>query len=183
MTWRNSNDRYGTPSIALHWLTLALLIGVYLAINLHDAAPKGSALRADLKSWHFVLGIGVLALVAVRLAARLVAGPTPRIEPGPSMWQLRLAHAMHLALYAFMLGAPLLGWLAVSAKGDPVAFLGFQLPLPIGPDKALYRSIKEVHETIGTFGYYLIGLHAAAALVHHHVLRDNTLKRMLPERR
>jgi cytochrome b561 len=41
---------------------------------------------------------------------------------------------------------------------------------------------KELHETCGTVGYFLIGLHAVAALVHHCVLRDNTLRRMLPSR-
>jgi len=29
-------------------------------------------------------------------------------------------------------------------------------------------------------GYYLIGLHALAALLHHYLIRDNTLQRMLP---
>jgi cytochrome b561 len=29
-------------------------------------------------------------------------------------------------------------------------------------------------------GYALIGAHAAAALFHHYVVRDNTLRRMLP---
>jgi cytochrome b561 len=43
--------------------------------------------------------------------------------------------------------------------------------------------VKEVHETIGTIGYFLIGLHAAAALAHHYLWRDNTLLRMLPARR
>lgn len=37
--------------------------------------------------------------------------------------------------------------------------------------------------SIGTFGYFLVGLHAAAALFHHYVERDNTLLRMLPVRR
>jgi len=31
-------------------------------------------------------------------------------------------------------------------------------------------------------GYWLIGLHAAAALFHHYVVRDDTLRRMLPLR-
>jgi cytochrome b561 len=31
-------------------------------------------------------------------------------------------------------------------------------------------------------GYWLIGLHAAAALFHHYIVRDNTLRRMLPLR-
>jgi cytochrome b561 len=40
--------------------------------------------------------------------------------------------------------------------------------------------LQEVHETLGTIGYFLIGLHAAAALVHHYVYKDDTLRRMLP---
>ncbi|MDI9769567.1 cytochrome b561, partial [Pantoea dispersa] len=30
---------------------------------------------------------------------------------------------------------------------------------------------------------WLIGLHAAAALVHHYLIKDNTLLRMMPSRR
>ena len=59
----------------------------------------------------------------------------------------------------------------------------FMLASQFGHDKALYDTIKEIHETIGTIGYYLIGLHAAAALAHHYLMHDNTLLRMLPRRR
>lgn len=180
MTLRNTRDHYGPLSIGLHWLMLLLLIGVYAAINLQGLAPKGSALRADLKTWHFMLGLTVVVLVALRLLARAVSGPAPATVPVLPLWQQRLAGAMHVALYVFMVGMPVLGWLAISAKGDPVYFFGVQLPFPIGSDKALYRNLKDIHETIGTIGYYLIGLHAAAALFHHYVMRDNTLERMLP---
>jgi superoxide oxidase len=40
--------------------------------------------------------------------------------------------------------------------------------------------LEELHELFATVGYVLIGLHAVAALLHHVVLRDNTLRRMLP---
>ena len=123
------------------------------------------------------------AIVQLRMAMRLFTGAAPRIAPAIPLWQHRLAQGMHVALYVFMLGMPLLGWFAVSAKGDPVLFFGMQLPALLGPDKTLYRSLKDIHETIGTVGYYLIGLYAAAALFHHYVPRDNTLLRMLPVRR
>ena len=48
---------------------------------------------------------------------------------------------------------------------------------------ALAGQLKEVHEWLGIAGYWLIGLHAAAGIAHHYVLRDNTLVRMLPGRR
>jgi len=182
MNLKNTTDRYGSLSIGMHWLMFLLLVGVYAAINLHDVAEKGSALRADLKTWHFMLGLSVFVLLAVRLVTRFFSGPAPGIKPRIAQWQQRLAGAIHVALYVFMIGMPLLGWFAVSAKGAPILFFGAQLPMLIGQDKALYDTLKEVHETIGTIGYYLIGLHAAAALFHHYVMRDNTLLRMLPKR-
>ena len=183
MGLKNTADRYGSAPIWMHWLMALLLIGVYVAINLHDAAPKGSAFRAEMKLWHFMLGLSVLALVIARVVVRVSSGAAPRITPPIPAWQHLMAKAMHLALYLFMLGMPILGWLAVSAKGSPITFYGFQLPLLIGPDKALYDCLKEIHALIGTAGYYLIGLHAAAALIHHYFIKDNTLGRMLPARR
>jgi cytochrome b561 len=42
--------------------------------------------------------------------------------------------------------------------------------------------LEDVHEALATAAYWLVGLHAAAALWHHFVLRDATLRRMLPVR-
>ena len=182
MNLKNTTDRYGSLSIGMHWLMLLLLVGVYAAINLHELAPKGSALRADLKTWHFVFGLSAFVLVALRLAVRLFSGSAPNIEPPVPRWQQHAATLMHLALYVFLCVMPVLGWLVLSTKGDPISLFGLPLPALMGPDKALSRSLKEIHETIGTIGYYLIGLHAAAALFHHYLLRDNTLRRMLPAR-
>ncbi len=183
MGYRNTTDRYGSLSISMHWLMLLLMISVYAMINLHDLAPKGSDLRAALKVWHFMLGLGVLGLVVLRIVVRFYAGDAPRITPPIPQWQKVSSVAVHLALYLFMLGMPLLGWLAVSAKGAPILFYGLQLPALIGEDKLLYDSLKSIHGLIGTVGYYLIGMHAAAALLHHYVMRDDTLRRMLPTRR
>lgn len=167
----------------MHWLMLLLLIGVYACINLADVFPKGSDARAALKTWHFMLGLSVFVLVAMRVGIRFFSGPAPQIKPSMPDWQRHLASGFHIALYLFMIIMPLLGWLVLSAAGKPIPFFGLELPALIGPDKALSRSIKEIHETIGTVGYYLIGLHAVAALFHHYVKRDNTLRRMLPQRR
>jgi cytochrome b561 len=77
---------------------------------------------------------------------------------------------------------PILGWVILSAEGDPIPFWGLELPPLTAPDKALAEEVEELHETIGNIGYFLIGGHAAAALLHHYVIKDNTLVRMLPRR-
>ncbi|MFZ2234819.1 MAG: cytochrome b [Dokdonella sp.] len=181
MNWKNTVDRYGSLSIAMHWLMLLLLAAVYACIELREFYPKGSDPREALKQWHFMLGLSVFALLWLRLALRL-SGPTPQVQPPLSVWQHRFAKLIHLALYLFMAVMPLLGWLVLSAKGKVIPFFGLELPALIGTDEVFADSLKEIHETIGTVGYYLIGLHAAAALFHHYIQHDNVLLRMLPRR-
>jgi cytochrome b561 len=181
MSWKNTEARWGKLSMALHWLMLVLIVGVYACIELKGLFPKGSDGRELLKQWHFMLGLSIFLLVWLRLLARL-SGPTPKIQPAPPAWQALIARLMYLALYLLMIGAPLAGWLILSAAGKPIPFFGLELPALVGPDKALAGEIKEWHELAGTVGYWLIGIHTAAALYHHHVRRDNTLTTMLPER-
>lgn len=180
MNTLNTTTRYGWLPIALHWLMLALVVGAYGCILLSDSFPKGSDIRSGLKTWHFMLGLSIFSLVWVRLVARWFS-PTPLIEPPIPAWQHTAAHVLHMALYAFMVSMPLLGWLILSAAGKEVPFFGLQLPALIGQSKEWAESLKEVHEIGATVGYVLIGLHAAAALYHHYFLNDNTLTRMLPE--
>lgn len=171
------SERYGRLSIILHWITLALLIGVYACIELREMYPRGSDLREALKMWHFMLGLTVFFLVWVRITARWF-GITPPIVPAAPKWQLAIANIVELALYSLMILLPILGWLTLSAEGKPIPFFGAQLPALVGESKQLAERTEELHVTLATFGYFLVGLHAAAALFHHYVRRDNTLKRM-----
>ena len=177
-----ATKRYPAISIFLHWAMLLLITAVYSCILLRENFPRGSELREGLKMWHFMLGLSVLALVIIRIVARLLTAKPP-IKPEPPAWQMLFAKVTHLALYAFMLAMPVLGWSILSAEGATIPFFGLELPALIGPSKALAEQIEEIHETIGTIGYFLIGLHALAALFHHYVVKDNTLRRMWPGKR
>lgn len=182
--WRNTRDRYGRLSIAMHWIMLALLGAVYATMELREFYPRGSDPREALKAWHYALGLGVLALVFARLAIRL-SGPSPGIHPEPPPWQRWLAATVHIALYLFMFAMPLLGWLALSGEHDElvrIPLLGWPLPMLPGVTEPVAEAAEELHETIATLGYWLVGLHAAAALAHHYLIRDDTLLRMLPAR-
>lgn len=171
-----TSEKYSVIRIMLHWLTALLLVAVYATIDLHEMFPKGSDLRGALKTWHFMLGLSVLGLVVLRLLAGW-SQPGPRPVGGPA-WQQTLARIVHVGLYGLMIAMPMAGWLALSAAGKPIPFWGWELPALTGLDKGLSRQIREIHEAMGTAGYFIIGLHALGALFHHHVLRDNTLRRM-----
>jgi len=176
------SPRFNWLLITLHWVTLLLMGTACLAIELHDVFPKGSASRTALTTWHTILGISVLGLVALRLLVRAFSR-APAIRPEPPRWQALAATVVHIALYGLMFLLPLSGWLMFNASGKEVVWFGVQLPTLLSPDKALAHSIKEVHQVLANFGYALVGLHAAAALVHHYLMRDNTLRLMWPQLR
>jgi cytochrome b561 len=167
--------------IVLHWLMLVLIVAAYASMEFRDIFERGSAPREAMKSAHYLLGLTILALAALRLLAHF-AMPIPPIRPAPPAWQKLSAGAVHIALFALMIALPLVGWAILSADGTPPSYFGLQLPALVGTDKALAEDLEEVHETIATIGYGLIGLHVLAALYHHYVVRDNTLQRMLPGR-
>lgn len=176
-------QRYHRFSIAMHWLMVLLLIATATTMELRGMYPKGTPARELIKSAHYALGLGVFMLVWVRLMARL-SSTTPAIEPAPPVWQSLLGHGAHAGLYVLMIGLPVVGWLALSFKGTPVYFPGgIAVPLLTSTNSNTAHWFKEVHEIGAVVGYGLVALHAAAALVHHYVLRDNTLLRMLPGKR
>ncbi|EJM30944.1 cytochrome b [Pseudomonas sp. GM25] len=181
MPWTNSESRYSTVSILLHWLMLVLLVLVYASMELRGLFPKGSGGRTLIREVHYMLGLTVFVLVWFRLFARSL-GPAPKIFPASPQWQTTLARLMHWALYLFMISMPILGWLITSAEGHQVMFYGFDLPLLVSEDKAFAKDVEHWHVLISTVGYWLIGLHALAGIYHHYVVRDNTLLRMMPKR-
>jgi len=176
-SWQNTEAGYGWISIAFHWLMLLLIAAVYATMEFKGAFPKGSAERASMASWHYMLGLSVLVLVWLRLGMRLTSVEPP-ITPASPQWQARLAKLLHIVLYALMICLPLLGWLTLSARGAAIPFFGIELPALVGKSKDLANWFKEVHETTATVGYFLIGAHALAALFHHYIVRDDTLRRM-----
>ena len=171
---------YSGTAKSLHWL-MALLIAGLMALGLYMHELPLSPQKLQLYSWHKWAGVTVFALLLVRVAVR-IAFPPP-LPAGMSRGQQLSAHAGHLALYLLMLAIPVSGWLMSSAKGFQTVWFGV-LPLPdlVGKDKALGELLAEVHETLSWMLVALVAVHAAAALKHHFIDRDDVLARMLPTR-
>ena len=89
------------------------------------------------------------------------------------------AHAGHAALYGLMVVIPLSGWLMSSAKGFQTVWFGV-LPIPdlVGKDKELGDLLQQVHQALNLLLMLTLAGHVAAALWHHFVLKDDTLRRM-----
>lgn len=172
--------RYAPPAIFFHWAIALLIVIAYAAVITKGYLPKGSAPRALSMAIHEWAGTLALLLAVPRLLWRLVKG-APAALPGQS-WMVRAGSAVvHLLLYLFIFAQPVLGYLTLNAGGHVLTIPGLDVALPqfIAQDDAARRAIKDIHETVGNAFYWVIGLHALAALWHHYFRRDDTLRRML----
>lgn len=91
-----------------------------------------------------------------------------------------LAHAGHLALYAWMVVMPILGWALVSAKLGGVDVFGIHLPGIVAQNRNTAEILEEVHSACGGIGMFLILGHMVLGLWHHYKIQDTTLIRMFP---
>ena len=172
--------RYSPGLRRLHWLMALLILAVYLAIEQRGLFARGTPERAAMMQTHFWLGLSVLVLVVWRIALRVRRG-VPPIHPPLPAWQALPSGLLHLLLYAFLVVMPVLGLLTAWTDGKTlyVPFSQIALPTPVAANPALAKSLEDLHGTIGEIFYWVIGLHALAALYHHFVRRDDTLRRML----
>lgn len=181
MSLKNTPERWGGISQALHWL-IALLIVVIAVIGLTMGDLPNSPRKVSVYALHKSLGLTVLALAAARLAWRLYAG-APRHVPGTPAWQQQVASATHAALYGLMFAMPLTGWLLNSAAGYALQwFKLFNLPALAAQDDGMRELAEQLHEAGFWLLLVLVLAHVGGALFHHLFLRDDTLRRMLPRR-
>lgn len=170
-----STPRFPLLSRLLHWLMAAMILAMlFIGIGMVSSLADYHWLL----SIHRPLGIAILALVAVRLANRLVNPPPPLPADMPAPMRLA-AHASHVALYALMLAVPLVGWAMLSAAGYPVVLYGTLTLPPILPQNAMaYAWLRETHTVLALALFAVFLLHLAAALAHGLVFRDGVLPSM-----
>lgn len=166
-------------AIALHWIAAALIVG-NLAFGLYMVDLPLTPSKLRYYSWHKWAGVTIFLLSAARLLWRL-SHPAPALPSSMPAWQRTAANASHHLLYLLFFAAPLSGWLFSSAAGFQTVYFGV-VPLPdlLSKNKEVADVLKLVHRSANYTMAALIVIHAAAALKHHVVDRDDVLARMLP---
>ncbi|MDX2104287.1 MAG: cytochrome b [Alphaproteobacteria bacterium] len=165
-------------AIALHWLTV-LLMAFAFGLGLSLAWLKvPEPLKLPMFLSHEWLGVAILGVALVRLIWRRRHPPPPPL-PGPA-WQHLVATLVHAGIYGLLIATPVVGWIASTALGFPVVWLGV-IPLPdFGRNMDLGWQALWVHRRLAWALGILIAMHVGAALMHHLVFRDDTLRRMAP---
>ena len=173
------SERYTPAAIALHWI-VALLILANLALGLYTVDLPLSPAKLRNFSYHKWIGVTVFMLAAARLLWRLGHRP-PALPAAMPPWERLTAAFTHALLYFLFFAAPLTGWLFSSAAGFQTVYLGV-VPIPdlLSKNKEVADVIKAMHRWINYTMAAVIVVHAAAALKHHFIDRDDVLRRILP---
>jgi len=176
---KNTKQYYGWMSIILHWLSAVIVLGMFILgiwmvdLDYYDAWYKtGPAL-------HKSVGISFFLLMLVRVFWRKI-----QIQPESlsthSEIEKKWGHRMHRALYLFIFLIMVSGYLISTADGRGIKIFDlFSIP---GFD----AFIENQEDLAGVFHEYtvytfilMVILHAGAAIKHHIIDKDNTLKRIL----
>ena len=168
---------YDRLTIWLHWLTATLVATLWGLAQIIDIWPAGGGGRVNVRSLHVALGLALAATLLLRLIWRHTGGRRlPPAETGPLGL---LAKLTHVALYMLLAVALVAGVTNTWVRGD--SFFGLFTLASFAPgDRATRQLVGSAHELAADAILITAGLHAAAALFHHIVRRDDVLRRMLP---
>jgi cytochrome b561 len=169
-------QRFTVLQRLLHWLmAICILSMLFIGVGMVSTVmPK----YLTLVSIHKPLGIAILVLALVRLAVRLRYG-APRLPADLPEPMKLAAHLSHYALYALMIGMPLIGWAMLSAAAYPVVlFGGLRLPAILPQSDRLHTLLWDAHYYFAFAFFALVLLHVAAALFHALVRRDGVFDAM-----
>ncbi|MFA5626470.1 MAG: cytochrome b [Thiohalomonadaceae bacterium] len=178
MQLRNDAKRYGLIAVLLHWLVALAVFGLFgLGLWMTSLTYYDPWYR-DGPALHKSIGVLLFATMILRLIWRWLSPPPPALSSHNPLERLA-AKAVHLLLYLLLFAVMISGYLISTADGRAVEVFGL-LSIP-----ATLTSIPEQEDIAGAVHLYLaigliglVVLHAAGALKHHFLDRDNTLKRM-----
>ncbi|MDN3651413.1 cytochrome b [Thalassotalea ponticola] len=173
-------DKYRYPRLAklLHWLsalTVFCLFGVGLWMVELDYY---SSWYRTAPHYHKSVGLLLALVIVIRfIYVQCVVKAKP--VQTHAKWQQKSAKAAHLLMYALMMVLFMSGYLISTADGRAIdVFNWFSLP-------SLGEVISQQEDVAGLIHEYtayaliaLVVIHAIAAIKHHVIDKDDTLKRM-----
>jgi cytochrome b561 len=178
MKLRNTEAGWGLVARSLHW-SIAALVFAQFALGWMAASWHLSPTKLNLFVWHKSIGMMVLVLALLRLLWRF-GNSVPAAPAGAPAWERTTASAAHALLYVLLVAMPLDGWLLNSAAGVPFSIF-WTIPLPplVAPDPKLADACKLAHFWMFILLAAVVAGHAAAALRHHFIKRNDVLIRMI----
>jgi cytochrome b561 len=177
MPLKNTNDSYGSVAKFFHWLIFLLVFVMIVGGFFLDNVPK--EYKGVIYNLHKLTGLLILSLMLLRLVWRWV-NVKPALPNDMPRWQRISSRVIHELLYLLIIAMPIAGWVGSSSAGKPPHIGDIAFGLPIAKNEELIDTAFTMHGLIAYGIIALVCVHVAAALFHHYIRKDNTLRRMLP---
>lgn len=174
-----NSDRYDAVTIVFHWLTALLVLALFVSSLMWNYGPRGMG-RESLQALHISLGIGLAAVMLLRLVWRMFGGR--RLAAAGNAVTAPLSRFVHWLLYGLLALQVGLGFVLRWYQGEDFSFFGlFDIPALLASNRALEHTVENLHNIVAWGLIYLAGGHALMALAHRYVLKDRVLQRMMPK--
>lgn len=178
MNLNNTIESYGLVSRVIHWLMAILIVGLFAMGLYMTSLGYYDALYHTLPWWHKSVGLSIFLLLILRVIWKST-NPEPRSLTTHSAFEKKAASLTHKSFYLLISLIVVSGYFISTAKGKGVSFFDW-LEIP-----ALIEPITEQADQAGAIHLWLayalaafVVAHAAGALKHHFIDKDETLKRM-----
>jgi len=166
-------------TLTFHWVTVVLVLGLFTTAIWH-AYSHDDVLRVLLLRIHRSLGVTVWTTTVLRLVWRKTNAKLPPFPDDMSKLHRVFVQMSEYCLYALLVIQPTVGFGAVLTRGRSFTLFWGHVP-PLIPH---YPTVEAVLFSLHRAGAWALGVlitaHAVNALVHHFIIRDNTLARMAP---
>ena len=177
--WRNTEKNWGLVNILIHWVTVLAVIFLFSLGLWMEELDYYHPWYHPAPYIHKSIGILLFLLISFRVVWR-ITNKTPRPLASHNNVERLIAPIVHKLLYILLFATMISGYLIATAYGKGVEVFGwFEFP-------ALIQNFKYQKDFVGIAHFYLpitlvvlMVLHALAALKHHFIDKDVTLKRML----
>jgi cytochrome b561 len=170
---------FDSLTITLHWTTLLIVLTLFGSGVLHGLVEERSWASSVLQI-HRSLGVTIWTLTVFRLLWRVTGAKFPAFPTSMTPLHQLGARLSEYGLYALLLIQPATGFAQSILRGRAFELYAWSVPPLVARDVALVRIFQAAHEIGAWCLFALAGVHAAAALVHHFILRDDVLEAMAP---
>jgi len=176
---KNTKDNFGFIAKCLHWVIGLLIIGLIALGAYMVTLGYYDAWYHDSLSYHKALGMVVLGLVVAKIAW-MIKNTKPDDLSSWTALEKKASFAVHKILLLIMVLMPLTGYLVSTSAGEGISIFGlFEIPALIKIDEQGRDLSIAIHYYLAYGGAVIILIHALAALKHHFINKDKTLRRML----
>jgi cytochrome b561 len=174
----NNKEQFGLVAVSLHWIIALLTLGLFVLGVWMVELDYYDSWYQQAPWWHKGLGVMTLILLITRSVWQFL-NPSPLALDSITLWQQKAAHIVHFLMNLLIFIICVSGYLIVTAKGKGLAvFDWFTVPSLATNVNNLEDLAGDIHYLLAYLLMALVLLHILAALLHHFIYKDKTLKRM-----